>query len=302
MQKLIFKFSMTVCCAFIIAIITGAGNCAAQVLFSDDFRSWPDYNFAKDSVNPPGGWSYLDGNPSSTIGGITHYAGEVSTPGRLGASDRSFKIWRNNSFVKNYSSELYYHESSLVSNKTIYVRWYMKIPTNFEVTNMNYLKMWRWRINSKAGINGNAIYIDFTGNLFSGSSMAITKFYPTGGWSTLTSTSSIRDGQWHCHEVMIKLNTNGKSDGEIKYWLDGVQKKNITGCNWEATSGDGIASTSLGVGNTAGTFQNFWQAIEFDDYVVSTSYIGPSGSSSSSSSASSSSAPPPPPGVPWVVK
>src|SRR5207247_270127 len=28
-------------------------------------------------------------------------------------------------------------------------------------------------------------------------------------------------GKWYCHEMMVKANTPGKNDGEVKVWVDG---------------------------------------------------------------------------------
>ena len=105
----------------------------------------------------------------------------------------------------------------------------------------------------------------------------MNRLYPTAGMAAVLSLDRVRDGLWHCHEIWIKLNTTGRADGEVKYWLDGEQTKHLTDCDWKAENDQGIASTSLGIGNTGSTalFQSSWRAIEYDDYVVSTSYVGP---------------------------
>ncbi|NIM94481.1 MAG: hypothetical protein GTO18_12335 [Anaerolineales bacterium] len=41
-----------------------------------------------------------------------------------------------------------------------------------------------------------------------------------GSHSMLDKTINVVDGEWHCLEIMVKLNTPGKSDGEAKIWVD----------------------------------------------------------------------------------
>lgn len=87
------------------------------------------------------------------------------------------------------------------------------------------------------------------------------------------------DGQWHCWETRVKLNTTGHSDGIIQFWLDGTLIKSITNACFGANDNSVFtAAPGVGMGNSDSQgFQNSWQAIEFDDYVISTTYIGPVG-------------------------
>ncbi len=94
----------------------------------------------------------------------------------------------------------------------------------------------------------------------------------------------IGDGQWHCLEFYLKLNTVvGVADGEHKFWFDGKLIANITGLAW----GDEGAQVSPrkqwnyvqigGNNNNPYALQSGepeqWYAI--DDIVISTTYIGP---------------------------
>lgn len=64
-------------------------------------------------------------------------------------------------------------------------------------------------------------------------------------------------------------------DGIIQYWLDGVSKVNVTNVTFNAIASDYFINASFGNGNTAATsFQTPWSALDYDDYVVSTGYIG----------------------------
>src|SRR3990170_5586161 len=124
----------------------------AAVIFQDDFSLWTGadpYNQSANDYTPPdglgvNGWSCSYGGASDTYDGVTHYGGEISTPGRNGVSDRSFKVWRHGIFHYNYISEFDYYEDAIFNaGKEIYTRWYMKIPSDFELAggacDMNYL-------------------------------------------------------------------------------------------------------------------------------------------------------------------
>jgi hypothetical protein len=287
--------SIFICFAFFLILISPK-NGITEVIFSDDFSSWPDYNFSADDYNSPGGWSLANGGRFDTHDGITHYCGEVKTPGRGGSSDRCLQVWKHGTFHFYYDGSLAYYKGPLHGYREIYVRWYMKIPSDFQLSEgdcyMNYLKMWRFIVGSEPGClltswcpaGAFEIYLTFWGSSFSGAVMKIGKSAnPGAGNYTLISVSDIRDGQWHCHELRIKLNTAGLANAEIQYWLDGIEKAHYSNLDYGASADDAFSSTGLGIGNTGarncspqGEFQEAWKVIEFDDYVLSTEYVGPS--------------------------
>jgi hypothetical protein len=102
------------------------------------------------------------------------------------------------------------------------------------------------------------------------------------GWHTLLPIPEVRDGKWHSYELKIKLNDPGVPNGEYQFWLDGEERKHSTGLDLGAAETFGFSKAALGVGNTGardcnpqGRFHEAWRAIEFDDYVLSTTYVGP---------------------------
>ena len=281
-----------VCVAFILFVGPTIG--AAEVIFSEDFSSWnSDYPF--DSYDDPGpdGWSFANGNSAgyATFDGVTHYTGEVTTPGRAGASDRALKIWRHSTFTSNDSfyGLLGYQESNLHTTRELYTRWYMKIPVNFKIAEdascyMNYQKLWRYLY----GASG-VIYLNFNGSNFTSAKLQLYALGDTSSptWKNIINVADIQDGEWHCHELRIKLNTQGNADGEYQYWLDGVEIMHFTGAAFGANENEYFSSTQFGMGNSGikdcspqGEFQSTWSAIEFDDYVLSTTYVGPEGTAS----------------------
>ena len=125
------------------------------------------------------------------------------------------------------------------------------------------------------------------------------------------------DHDWHWLEFRIKLNaTADTSDGEFESWVDGVWQSRITGQKFYTSAHSqnaylqriwltiGNCSTLPDVvsppspNNTPWT-QQVWKSVLFDNFTVSTTYIGPPNSSSASSTSSTA---PPPPGKPWVIQ
>lgn len=46
--------------------------------------------------------------------------------------------------------------------------------------------------------------------------------YP-GKFDHLNTNVNVADGQWHCFEMKVTLNTPGTSNGEIRHWVDGIE-------------------------------------------------------------------------------
>jgi len=47
--------------------------------------------------------------------------------------------------------------------------------------------------------------------------------YP-GEFDDVNEGVNVADGNWHCFEFSVKLNTPGSKNGEIRYWVDGHEK------------------------------------------------------------------------------
>ena len=94
-------------------------------------------------------------------------------------------------------------------------------------------------------------------------------------------------GRWYCIEQMIKVNTikdtpAGKvaqADGELAAWIDGELYLHYTGFRWRSAEAVRIKRASLQVYVHQARQDN---TVWYDDFVVSTGYIGPSGDSSTS--------------------
>ncbi len=82
----------------------------------------------------------------------------------------------------------------------------------------------------------------------------------------------IERGKWYCFEIMLKLNTPGKPDGEQAFWVDGKELYRQGGFRWRDSDILRINSLTLDVYiHQARQDNTCW----FDDVVISTEYIGP---------------------------
>ncbi len=253
----------------------------SAVIFSESFDNIPSGWNCSQYV--PVGWASLSACGSATYGGVTHYGGEITSGGRTG---NSLKAWKQGQFPGDAS---YYgllnYDFGADRYRDVYMRWYMKIPPGFNMTGFDYLKLWRWNFGS-GGSYDKEIYLNFlqrhNGTTFWGDAhIGVYKANGDNEWAVMLENSDLpTDGQWHCYEWRVQLNTTGSSNGVLQFWLDGVLKYSATNVNYGATTTDYLRRTSLGTGNrnSGSAFQTGWQAIEFDDYVLSTTYIGPDGS------------------------
>jgi len=194
--------------------------------------------------------------------------------------------------------------------RDIYTRYYVRFPSGWGVSYLNIVggghKMNRWVF--RTAHNGGATwqFIINANGWESGSSLTTWRFLfyiPTSPTAGITYFSDKNFGQmgitgdvWNCIEVHTKLNSApGVADGLIQVWVDGVQQsfngvydiyyvsRDDYGALLPAeTYYDGSAHLP-GIGNSGGTSEpwtfptNGWYALDFDDFVMSTNYVGPTG-------------------------
>ena len=84
-------------------------------------------------------------------------------------------------------------------------------------------------------------------------------------------------GRWYCYEFMVRINTIGKRDGEVKWWVDGELKGDwpdlfLRGVSSVTGQPYGIDTARIGNGrNTCAIELDKW----YDNVVVARKYIGP---------------------------
>ena len=90
-----------------------------------------------------------------------------------------------------------------------------------------------------------------------------------GAANVLDKSINVVDGQWHCLEIMVKLNTPGLQDGEAKVWVDGNETA-LSGLDFRKDKTWQISKYWW----TYWSNDNWRGPIYIDDVVVSKSRIG----------------------------
>jgi len=241
------------------ALVNGA------TIFSDNFDSCTS-NCTLTTAGPPseGGWNaWVTWELTATVGGVTHNSAEITSPGR-GGTGKSLKMWKAAGVFGDYAGLNMMTFPGGGTYDHIFMRYYIKIPAALS-SSQDY-KLWRLMTNSgTAGYN--EIYLNYYGGTWS--------IYDGNAWqNVLTSAqyNSIRDGNWHCIEFEI-----GISSHTLRLYVDGVVKYEDKNRTWHLT-GNLSGMQHFFIGNTydhTGKWQSGWQAMEADDFVLSTTYVGP---------------------------
>src|SRR5438067_5337856 len=84
-------------------------------------------------------------------------------------------------------------------------------------------------------------------------------------------------GKWYCYEFMVRVNTPGKNDGELKWWVDGKLTADLPDLNFRSIPSLKIDNASVILGaNQTTQITTKW----YDNIVMAKSYIGPMASAS----------------------
>jgi hypothetical protein len=181
-------------------------------------------------------------------------------------------------------------------NKEIFARWYMKFPVGFEAyfSTGETFKLTRARFGITAGAWTTEFYFDVKGAYITTGNFSFywTKEGPVRRTALTLTQLGVMDGNWHCYELNLKMNSaTGVSDGAMHFWIDGVEKQidsypnGLTNWNFGFSASEYFEQLPTpGIGNLTGGYfilpDDAWYAVDFDYFVVSTTYIGPLGGSS----------------------
>jgi hypothetical protein len=78
--------------------------------------------------------------------------------------------------------------------------------------------------------------------------------------------------RWYCYESMVKANTPGQNDGEVKYWVDGNLVADFPNLNMRSIPTLKIDKASIGLhASDSQRLNKKW----YDNVVIATKYIGP---------------------------
>ena len=281
----------------LIGVVMYVKNSDAMIIFQNNFDNSP---IANSCGNPPLGWDSwgIDSGCSATFSGTTHCSGEIGEPGR-GGNGKSLRLWRAGTLFENYDGGLYYGQGNNFNptSNDFYVRWTMKIPSaaTIDFTNAGsiYQKLFRINMNGGSGelyFNINTPYNDL--EIPSGGAIQIGPFMHTDpilGWQTTNYTilspadlGPLFDGQWHSYEFHMNSNTH-----LVEFWVDGILKhRNTNLASISLQSPQWIQHFGFGNRASGSVAQNSWQAWDFDDFIISDSYNGPTTSSDTTPPAS----------------
>ena len=256
---------------FILAIIPGiisalAADTYCEILFQDDFES--------DSCT----WACTEGQLTRwdagwiSCGTTDAFKAEWKMgPGNN--SNNAVYAWKKRTVLNGYRSESMKWLTGGQAKREIYHRWYMKMPSSFNKPGPG-IKFWRYLTRP----NGQTSHVTYL-NICTDTTLqkgvlcvlpdAMARF-------DLVNVSSFSDGNWHSHELRLKMNNPGQSDGVIEYWLDGVRKYRNIRVAFGYASDEAWTRFGVGIGNVGDEPWNMidWTAVGFDDVVVSTSYVG----------------------------
>jgi len=83
--------------------------------------------------------------------------------------------------------------------------------------------------------------------------------------------------RWYCYELMVRANTPGQRDGEVKYWIDGTLVSDFPNLNIRSVSTLKMDEAHIGLQAMHSERVNKkW----YDNVVIATKYIGPMASAS----------------------
>jgi hypothetical protein len=268
----------------------------AAVIFSDNYDSAPDGWICADGVLS--GYTGQSACSSDVVGGVTRYYGEITSGScRTG---NCLKLWRHNGGFTEYGGYLDKNFTSSEFNnhyKELFVRWYVKIPTDWDANlgGAHTHKLERIYSGTSAGEHTMEWYMDVKGGAsFKNSKFSFYNTKEGNVWYTDKTITQlgVNDGNWHSLEWHVKLNsTAGNSDGGWNFYVDGVEQIICDGIGNNCHTGQSMMDMGSSadeyftsglppaIGNLSDGTWNFptagWYSFMFDDYVISTTYIGP---------------------------
>ncbi len=312
--KLYFKSFLVISITFL-GFFCFAQNSKAVIIFQENYDGITSNKNASGSFfpyNPPTttqgaqmDWSHWSASPSDyqTLNEVSHYSGDISAPGR-GETGQALKQWRRNGpYFMDYTGYLNPQKFNWNTQKyrDLYFRYYFKWPHNLTVPTGVGTKFNRAYAGSSEGSSDGELYLGAEGALGDSGHFYIYLAGMGTGERTFRSESflalGVNDGDWHCLEFHVKFNTPDQGDGIVGLFIDGNalnlsyyphQTDPEVWSDGEFTSWSGVPSDYYftrafvpGIGNTGNSVAPYvispdeWTAMEFDDYIVSTTYIGP---------------------------
>jgi len=234
----------------------------AQVVWSENFDSCNDYQCCSDNCPGPTGCNenYSSGDATPTYCPPECGIRINSAAGRTGKGMRWIlfppeSVARDNMITTSLGG----------SYSRLFFRWYMR-ESNIGILE-HYDKLFRiWT-------NGGQIVPEWRHTSSAGNTLAFNVWDQSSSNHYIGSRweYTVPNNTWHCYEVMLDL-----AQDQIKMWYDGVLQGTVNA----SLVGSVFSYFTIG-GNASGHALSGSQRSyrDYDDIIVSTQYVGPSGSS-----------------------
>lgn len=295
-------------------LLFGISPIYAGILTTDNFDNPApsDWDCSDGAYEP---WDWDDSADSActtgaTVGGVTHKATEMGSPGR-GGSGNSWRHYKATGIWSGYHGNINLDPSEdQYPIRKVYHRFYWKIPSdwNWCKATAQESKLGRYyiratdagsfitdpkdtlRIGWYGGTSDTGVCPGGQPYKASGAFLrtywdlvdfgwSITGWYEFSGGRVYF--EDYNDDQWHSWEFMLDIQSNQVI---LQLWIDGVSKGTVTRSG-SYNSGTypnltirwlgGFAQGNLTDGIWDFPNDNSWHYMEFDDFVASTTYIGP---------------------------
>ena len=186
-------------------------------------------SFVNASVSLPWSTTYNCGEWEGTSGlscsglqihGVTacdvHYEQITSSADYSGGGGgRGQRHWENDGQNHNTGGfDLYFNSAQ----SQLWIRWYMRYQSGFAWNPLGYDKIF----DIASTVGGYDAIVEFTYDRFDVVAQGASyHHYFDPGWTGIMGGST-SDGQFHCYEVHLKMDTNG-ANGIAEFWLDGIE-------------------------------------------------------------------------------
>jgi hypothetical protein len=217
--------------------------------------------------------------------GITHQLpqgyGHTSDPSIVFSGQGSLEIQQ-----KKGTHQPYEFAPEIPASDIVFVRWYRRYEAGYDWTQHKmpgvYAKISSDQ-NGTAGVKPTGcdkysckLFVDWQGQ------PAFYSYHPDqeGIWGdhfqqNIKTPITLRTERWYCFEMMLKSNTPGKFDGELKMWVDGELKGHIQNLRFRTCDklkiNEFTHSAYVGGNWTSLQDQKLWD----DNLVIARQYIGP---------------------------
>jgi hypothetical protein len=175
---------------------------------------------------------------------------------------------------------------ALPDSDTIYVRWYRRYEAGYDWTQHKMPGVYAKESSAQDGTAGIPptgcdkysckLYVDWNGR------PAFYAYHPDqdgpygdGLKQNIGTPVALETERWYCFEMMLKSNTPGQRDGELKMWIDGILKGRVEDLRFRTCEtlkiNEFTHSAYVGGNWVSERDQKLWD----DNLVIATEYIGP---------------------------